>query len=664
MSAQQYINQGAPNIIEVTVSDIGLMQVFVQQPNGRIQQYFGANPGSWGSNLYLNGSSGADSYDSGYASNAGGSRFTAVSNVASGSGTSADPWKITTVMSCAATGVTVTQVTSYVDGDRVIGKQFTISNSGGSTFNDLRFYHGGDTRFGNVDSARGWWDSTNHMVYVNNDNFTNQGIMGYYPNSATPESHHFVGALGTGYTLVRDGSHLDDTANSNYVDGSYWLEWQRASLAPGDSWNILSYETWSEPTFLQVIAPASDYVMAGSTVTKTFKVHNLSGSATSVSLALNAAPLGWTANLTGGNSINAAAYEVVDVEVEIEIPVGVNPGDIDNISLTATSGASNGTGSTRLTVLNLDVSIAPNPANFGGIATGSSANRTITFTNNSGNSVTLGNVTTNSTDYSITTDNASNETIANGGTRTIALTLSPTADGDRNGIVNWPITSPIISNLTSNAVRGEAATTPDPDPEPEAIIKEYSYTLHTTTETINRWNLDPDSVLSDAVVHSIAGGLPSNLWVEGDILTGWIASPGTHSFTVVGEEGINRVTSIFTITVLEPTSMPIFLGATYNGSYSPISLVEAPQHTIPGETKELVLYGEIGDEVNLTFTFDYIKGEYDYLIVGGELPEGLSLTRDTGQISGTLTKKGEYAFAISVKDWRGRGFQWVIFVVE
>ncbi len=76
----------------------------------------------------------------------------------SGTGTAADPYVITTVNALGSTGVQFTQRLSYVNGDRSFRKTWTIANGGSTTFNDLRFFHGGGTYFGGSDSARGWYD--------------------------------------------------------------------------------------------------------------------------------------------------------------------------------------------------------------------------------------------------------------------------------------------------------------------------------------------------------------------------------------------------------------------------------------------------------------------------------------------------------------------------
>lgn len=674
-AATQTINLNAPNILEIAVQDNATPAIWVQQPNGRVYQYYGES--DWGSVIWLNGTDATARYTTGYA---GSIEVTPVSNVLTGSGTSGDPWTITTVVDLGATGVQMTQTITYADGDRTIGKKFTLTNTSGSTFNDVRFFHGGDTYFGGSDSARSWWDEANSMIYVNNNDFTNQGIMGFYANPATPASHHFGGHFAMGNTQAVTTGRLDDTADSNYLDAGYYLEWDRASLAPAQSWTILSYETWSEPTFLQVIAPASDYVQANTTVTRIFKVHNLSGNVITTTLTTGATPSGWGVSLPNGATINNQAYEVVDVPVEITIPSGANPGDIENITLSATSGATTGSSATKLTIINLNLSITPNSAVFGTVNVGDSANRTVTFTNNTGSDVTLGSVNTSSTGYSIATDNASGQTITNGGSRTIVLTLNAASTGSYPGTISWPMTAPIVANLTSSATGtgiGAPASTPEPQPQPEPEptpqpqYEEFTRMVNSNTLNLLSIELDPNNILDGAItVEMISGSLPNGLSINGTVLNGTISSTGTYQFTISLKSGINEVRNIFTIEVRVPTLTPNIYGLSVNGTYHQLTMTSAPTHGDAAINDLFNMTIRVGENISMYAVWDYSKNPCSFRIVGGDLPPGLELIDTivdgipTGMIQGIPTQPGEYCFVLSIKDWRGRGYQWIRMVIE
>jgi hypothetical protein len=113
------------------------------------------------------------------------------------------------------------QIVSYHDGDYYYKMRWELTNTSGSTFNDLRFIHGGDTYFGGSDSARSWWNSSQNMLYVNNNNFSNSGIMGFYGSQATPADHYFGGNYSTGRNYAYLTGRLPDTADSNFVDAGW-----------------------------------------------------------------------------------------------------------------------------------------------------------------------------------------------------------------------------------------------------------------------------------------------------------------------------------------------------------------------------------------------------------------------------------------------------------
>jgi hypothetical protein len=455
LAATQCINQNAPAPLEICVQDSGRPAVWVQQPNGRTRQYYGDY--SWGSVVWLNGNDTSQRYGTGYYT----SGVVSVSNTLSGTGAANDPYVITTVVDLGATSsVRMTQRFSYVNGDRIMRKSWSLANNHATaTYSDVRFFHGGDTYFGGSDSARSWYDAANTMVYVNNNDFTNSGYMGFFANPATPAAAYFGGHYGTGNTAAHVTAQLPSTADSNYVDAGYYLQWNRASLAPGQTWNIEAYETWSAPGPLQVLPPANAYVSAGDSVQKTFKVHNLSGSALNAALTAAATPDAWTTTLPDGASLALNAMEVKNVAVNVDVSAVAAPGNTQDITLTATSGADVGTGTTRLSVLQVGFTITPNPVSFGTVLVGNTAETTIILSNGAGLApVDIGQLA--GTDalaapFSIFNDTCSNTTVAIGGTCTVGVRYQPGSTGSNNDTFSWPILSPIVSSQTI-AVSGNA----------------------------------------------------------------------------------------------------------------------------------------------------------------------------------------------------------------
>jgi hypothetical protein len=449
-AATECINQNAPNPIEVCVDDNGGPAVWVQQPNGRQYQYYGEV--AWGSVLWLDGSDVSQAFSTGYFGAPGGTT-TPVSNAASGSGTASDPYVITTIVDIGMDAVRMTQRITYVNGDRTIRKTWAIENtSAGTTFNDLRFFHGGDTYFGGEDSARSWYDADNSMVYVTNSGFDNAGFMGFFANPATPASHYFAGGYWLTHQYATNDGQLPDTTDSNYVDAGYMLQWNRDSLAPGQAWTFESFETWSPPGALQVLAPADDYVLAGTTVERMFKVHNLTNSTLTVDLAAAALPAGWTVALMNGSSVDIAGLAVVEVPVSIEVPAGAAGGTSRTIEVTAGSGSYTNASSTRLTVLQADYTISPQTLEFNGVALSQSSTLTITLMNGpTASDVQIGPLGTGNpldSPFSISNDTCSNATVTAGGTCSVQVTFTRANAASAVDSFAWPILAPIITTQT------------------------------------------------------------------------------------------------------------------------------------------------------------------------------------------------------------------------
>ena len=551
-SATECVNQGAPAPIEFCVKDDGTPAVWVEQPNGRVAQYYADY--AWSSVIWLDKNNPATSYTMEYTLQFGGSQIavTPVSNTLSGAGTSASPYAITTVFDLGASGVRVTQTFSYVNGDRTLRKRWSLANTGVTTYTNSRFFHGGDTTFGGSDSARSWYDPGNTMVYVTNPDFTNSGLMGFYANPATPAAAYMGGnyyeaqGIAAGidvfvYPPVPIDPQLPDTADSSFLDAGYQLQWNRASLAPGQTWNIESFETWSAPGALQVLSPADDFVIPGSTVRASFKVHNLSGGALPVTLAAASVPTGWTVSLPNGNSINLNSLQAEEVAVDITVPANATPGTSRDIALTATSGAETGTGTTRLAILQADYAILPTSVSF---QAGGAVDQTVTLSNGaSGSPVDIGqiaSVNTLAAPFSITADSCSNTTVAAGASCSITVHFTPANGSLVSDTFNWPILAPVITSQTitvtgnvtptTHAVQGSAGSGGAISP-PSAAVAHGATTSFTVT---------PDVGYSISSVTGCGGSLAGNSFTTGAINAACTvtASFSINSYSVTASAGM------------------------------------------------------------------------------------------------------------------------------
>ncbi|MEA1894368.1 MAG: hypothetical protein U9N36_04025, partial [Euryarchaeota archaeon] len=268
-------------------------------------QYFGTT--ACNNVLWLNGTS--MGFDAPNGSNCGAPLFTPVSN------SKPDPWTIETVYDAGDTGVRITQRIEYINGNRYYTMNWSIANNGAPTYSDLRFIHGGDTYFGGQDSANGNYDSGLNMVYLTNSGVT--GIMGLLGTPTSPMDHHQAGQYGT-VTSSMCAGRLSDIVDPSFTDAGYAAEWDQATLAPGDVWEIVAIEKWTAAGDVQVFSPAGQSGYVGDTFDYSFTVQNLQSSSDTFDLSTSSSQ-GWAVSLPGGGTvtIGASSSETVLVQVAV-----------------------------------------------------------------------------------------------------------------------------------------------------------------------------------------------------------------------------------------------------------------------------------------------------------------------------------------------------------
>jgi hypothetical protein len=210
-----------------------------------------------------------------------------------------------------------------------------------------------------------------------------------------------------------------------------------------------------------------------------------------------------------------------------------------------------------------------------------------------------------------------------------------------------------------------------PDPIPASSYEEFTHHLTANTVSAIAWNLDPNGILGSDPAHSIASGsLPAHLGFEGFWMKGFFKNTGTYQFTVVSRNGLDEVRNHFIIQVIPPTLTPFIKGLWVNSTYQPTMVMQERTHGDAAITELINLVVKAGQPLNLTFDWDFIKGDYSFRVIRGSLPAGLSLRETvvdglpTAIIEGTPTTPGESIFVVSVRDWRERGYQWIRLVVE
>lgn len=308
------------DLLDIHVEDTGRMALWYQG----VYQYYGQY--SWGSVLMFDNASVTEKYSSPYQTYLGATAFTAVSN------TKPNAWQIDTVMNAGASGVSVTQRVDHTNGQSYYKMTWTITNNSGTTYTNCKFFHGGDSYFGGYDAAQSYWNDSLGMIYLRNPGVS--GLMGFYGGVGSRADRYFGGYFYLGNQLAV-GGNLTNEANPNYVDAGYYLQWNRATLAPGQSWVITAYEKWTESGNVQVIAPADETCDPGDTVELTFSVQNFQEDTDAFDL-IATSDLGWSVSLQGGNSVTLDPGEVATIVVRVIVPSRA-AGLIDTITLTAVS---------------------------------------------------------------------------------------------------------------------------------------------------------------------------------------------------------------------------------------------------------------------------------------------------------------------------------------
>jgi len=308
--------------IDLEVEDSGLIIPYFDNWVSRYQYY---NYRAKNNVLWLNdGTLGFDAVSASTADCSGCTDFTPVSN------SKPDSWTIVTIYDAGTTGIRITQTISYLDGAKYYNMNWSIANTGSTTYTDLMWMHGGDTYFGGMDSANGNYDAGLDMVYLTNSGVT--GIMGLLGTPASPIDHYYE----ANYSLVRSalssGSSLPDTVNASYVDAGYAVEWDRVSLAPGEVWEVSAIEKWTASGDVQVLSPAGQSGNVGDTFTYNFTIQNLQSSADIFDLTTNSSE-GWTVALPGGTTVSIGA----GASAVVQVLVTATAAGTDLTTLTATS---------------------------------------------------------------------------------------------------------------------------------------------------------------------------------------------------------------------------------------------------------------------------------------------------------------------------------------
>jgi hypothetical protein len=263
-AAAQTVQPSGP-LTEIALGDDLTCQVAYQGQ----RQFYSPNyaPASCGTFVSVDvPGAGPQSYGlSGVAGNA----FTPVSQSAvAGSGTSQDPYRVTTVADAGSTGVRVTQVDSYVVGQEYYRSDITATNTGSSGTQTGRLYHAADCYLQGSDSGYGYVDQAAKAVACsqNQNNDPPALIEEFAPLSSG--ALYVESGFSTVWADVRSQSDLPNTCDcTTDQDNGMGIEWH-FSLDAGQSQTFSMLSSFSPQGVVapnHVITAAGDHAFSGNT---------------------------------------------------------------------------------------------------------------------------------------------------------------------------------------------------------------------------------------------------------------------------------------------------------------------------------------------------------------------------------------------------------------
>ena len=173
------------------------------------------------------------------------SPWTPISQTAvGGTGTAANPFKVTTVADAGASGVRITQVDSYVAGQESYRTDTTVQNIGGAPVQGI-LYRGGDCYLQENDTGFGFLDPAAGAVgcSINANNAPAGRIEQWYP--ITGGNQYMQGRFGDVWAAIGAHAPLPNTTQATEsVDNGAAISWSFA-VAPGAQATYAHFTTFS-----------------------------------------------------------------------------------------------------------------------------------------------------------------------------------------------------------------------------------------------------------------------------------------------------------------------------------------------------------------------------------------------------------------------------------
>ena len=193
-------------------------------------------PGDCGTLLSVGGVEYAPDFDghsAGSATPAYDQLFTPISQSAvTGAGTSANPFLVTTVVDAGTTGLRVTQVDSYVVGEKLYSTSITVNNTTAAA-KTATLYHAGDCYLAETDLGYGAVNSANGSVFCaqNANNSPSGRLIGFVPLDAG--SSYLESGFSTVWNAINGTAFPNTCRCADFADNGAGLSWNLSVPANG-----------------------------------------------------------------------------------------------------------------------------------------------------------------------------------------------------------------------------------------------------------------------------------------------------------------------------------------------------------------------------------------------------------------------------------------------
>jgi uncharacterized repeat protein (TIGR01451 family) len=224
-----------------------------------------------------------------------------------GSGTSADPFRIVTVVDLGATGLRITETDSYVAHEESYRTDVQITN-GGASSRDALLYRAGDCFLQSSDQGFGSVDSNTGAVACTTGTAPGSRIEQWFPISAG--SHYFEAGFAQVWARIGSQQPFPDTCRcAEFIDNGAGLSWSITIPVGGSV--TLSHLTTFSPIGVRPLSTAKTVdkssVGAGAADAYTITVSNPNSSPVILTSITDTLPTGFT--YTAGSTTGATTSD-------------------------------------------------------------------------------------------------------------------------------------------------------------------------------------------------------------------------------------------------------------------------------------------------------------------------------------------------------------------